>query len=93
MGDVDNVKIRQLEAERDRYKLLAQDKLRDNAINRLLDAARRAAIEALSGLPADEREALEGAIGKPLKDALAEGVSLRMNGESLELKSPAPERS
>lgn len=81
-----------LRADVQRYKELAQPALRDRALEKLIVAGRRAAIEAVGTLEPDEREALEAALQTKVEQALSVGVNIAFGQEKLflfvEKKSP-----
>lgn len=87
---IDEEEFERLEAERDRYKQLAQGQLANDAIDRAFGAARAIAIQALKHLPDDEREALEAHLGKTIDEALGKGLRLTWAGgtEAMMLELP-----
>lgn len=87
---IDEEEFERLQAERDRYKQLAQGQLANDAIGKAFDAARGVAIQALKHLPDDEREALEAHLGKSIDEALKDGLRLTWAGgtEAMMLQLP-----
>jgi len=66
-----------------KYKALAQPALRDQALAKLFDAARKAAIAALPTLDPEELSALEATAGGKIADLLPKAIQLNFGEEKL----------
>ena len=85
MSSQERKSFEEVAADAAKYKALAQPALRDKALEKMFNAARKAAIVAFATLDADEKEAFENALGTQFAPALTKGVTLAFGIEKLVL--------